>query len=141
MFDNLKFHLKSSLISKVENAFASDCTDGFDSLSILEEMACWSSGNPDEEQGIDYAFSGDSSSELVIAYEEIVEALIGVQINYVVNGETVIGSFQEGNGVTLPWPDGFECDEDSETEIPFRISFEGDGTVTLSDVSLQYCKP
>ena len=104
-------------------------------------MACWSSGNPNEEEGIDYAFSGDSTTELAAAYEEIVNTLIGAQITYVVDGDSVLKSLKEGSNISLPWPEGFECDEDNESEVPFRISFDGTGTVTISDVTLQYCEP
>jgi len=131
----------SWIAAKTKHTIAAECSDGADSLSITEEMACWSSGNPNEEEGIDYAFSGDSTTELAAAYEEIVNTLIGAQITYVVDGDSVLKSLKEGSNISLPWPEGFECDEDNESEVPFRISFDGTGTVTISDVTLQYCEP
>ncbi|RMD51147.1 DUF4215 domain-containing protein [Candidatus Parcubacteria bacterium] len=128
-------------LSGLKQVWAADCNDGPDELSLIEQAACWSSGNPDSENGVDYAYNSKDEDDLAAAYEQIVETLVGATITYVVDGETVVAPISEGYNVNLPWPEGFECDGENETEIPFRVSFEGDGTIEISDVKFKYCEP
>lgn len=124
---------------------SSTCADDYADLGLIDQMACWSSGNPSEDNDVDYAHNGTTSEELESIYEEIVNSIISIRFTYVVEGETVSDNVQEGEDVELPWPEGFDCDGESSQEIPIRISFEADdeegGTVTLSDIRLRYCSP
>ncbi|MFA6130858.1 MAG: IPT/TIG domain-containing protein [Patescibacteria group bacterium] len=105
---------------------------------VINKMACYSSGNPNPDTGIDYAYNGSTKEELQTMYEEILQSILGVSLGFVVNGSMVTGAIQEGTSVELPWPTGFACTGE-EQELPIRLFFEGEGTVDISDVSLNYC--
>ena len=144
--DSISDHL-TELVS-IPFARAATCEDDYDpeDMDLLDQLACWSSGNPSEETLVDYAHSGDSEEEIATAYEQIIDSIISISISYIVDGEAVTSTVEEGEGVELPWPEGFECDGENAQEIPIRLSFQQanddeDGTVTLSDVRLRYCEP
>ncbi len=124
----------------VLTAFAWSCDEGADAISaggynlLLE---CWSSGNPNDA-GADYAFDANDEEEMEEVFSHIVESVTGLTLMYVIDGEEVAGTIQQGNNVALPWMDGFAC-SDEEQEIPFRISFGGEGTIGISDVTIGYC--
>lgn len=124
---------------------AETCEDDYGDMGLIDQMACWSSGNPSEDNDVDYAYNGSSASELAAMYEEIIDSIVSIRFTYVVDGSTVSGNVQEGENVELPWPEGFECDGENAQEVPLRISFEADdeenGTVVLSDMRFRYCEP
>ncbi len=116
-----------------------NCSDGAENLSsIIDQMACYSSGNAHELTGVDYAFSGSTKSELAEMYDQILDSILGATFSFVVDGDLISDSIKEGNNVDLPWPEGFACEETSQ-EIPIRLYFEGEGTIGISNLKFEYC--
>lgn len=91
---------------------------------------------------IEYAYAGSTAEALSTMYTSIIETILEIRLTftYTFAGDTVTtdGSIMEGNGVILPFPAGFACDG-SEQEIPLRLTFDGAGSVTLSNLQLKYC--
>ncbi len=111
------------------------------SKTLIETMNLWSSGNPNAQNGVDYAYDAKSSADVSEAYTELIRSIIGASFGYVVNGQLVPGTINEGRNVLLPWPAGFSCNNASEFGLPIRVSFEGEGTVSIRNVRLNYCAP
>jgi cysteine-rich repeat protein len=106
-----------------------DLTDGADDCS------------PDDF--VEYAYAASSTEELEEMYQSIIDSILGVSAGLIasVNGTATetSGTVLAGDDMTLPFPDGFNCDETNEWTIPFRLSFNGSGTVNVSDIKLSYC--
>ncbi|MDP2631877.1 MAG: IPT/TIG domain-containing protein [Candidatus Uhrbacteria bacterium] len=126
-------------------AQATSCTDDVDDLTIIQQMACWSSGNPDPSSDIDYAYDAYSPEGLASAYGEIFDIIMGPQITFVVDTNegpvTVSGGVRDGTDIELPWPELFVCDPNNEQELPFRVDFTGTGSIGISNVGFEYCAP
>lgn len=134
-----------------------------DIVSQVANMKNWSSNSYDSELGsyatqlsgapretssfnsIDYAYDGDSEEEMEEMYVAIVDSIVEIAVTIVAeNNGTVVettGTIEEGDNVTLPWPENFVCDDLYEQEVPIRISFPGIGKVQVSNVHLNYCAP
>jgi cysteine-rich repeat protein len=122
------------------------------STTLIDNMKKWSSNDSitgyeyDVSTGIDYAYDGDTASELASAYSSIIDSITGVTVSVVStrsNGTVVqsSGALHEGANQALPWPSAFKCDGVHEQQVPVQITFGGEGQVTLSDVRVNYCAP
>lgn len=96
-----------------------------------------------ETNFIEYAYSDYSEEGIEEMYNNIASSILDVTFGFVttVSGSTRVttGSVAEGDDMVLPFPEGFNCDNDSEWTIPVRLSFAGSGTVHLSDIKMSYC--
>jgi hypothetical protein len=90
--------------------------------------------------GRNYAYSASDASELSSIYEQIIVSITGQTLTYTTDVGTYEVQLLEGFDKPLPLPIDFHCeDEDDELVVPFRAAFDGEGTVNISDVQLQYC--
>ncbi len=117
-------------------------------LNTVGELACWSSGNPHASSGIDYALSGNTPEKIEDAYRQIIDSIVGATISYTVtvNGLSVkaSGPLPQGNGVDIPWPEGFVCDPFNETAVPISVEFDGSDPsdfISISNVRFAHCAP
>ncbi len=89
-----------------------------------------------------YAFSGTTSDEIEAMYEAVIDSILGAKATWITDADgttiTTTGSVGSGRNITLPFPDGFECEPETFT-IPLRLEFYGEGTVEVSNLQLQYC--
>ncbi len=116
---------------------------------LIDNMLDWSSNNGASlnlSTGLDYAYDGDTASELQTTYDEIIGSIIGVTVSLISSSENgaVYSStavVEEGQNVRLPWPREFACDENAEQELPIQVVFGGIGQIEIKDVQLQYCAP
>ncbi len=94
---------------------------------------------------LDYSYSGATSSELSGAYTSIIDSITKGQAVLLSSSDGVVsvdrGQVDDSHNITLPWPSGFECDGTNETEVPVQITFRGDGTINVSNVRIDYCAP
>ena len=110
--------------------------------SLISDMADWSSGNPDGETGIDYAYDGDTAEELEGMYQSIIESILGATVKIITTATTFSsGTVLEGVGVSFPFPEDFACDEDAEQGLPIQITFSGEGYIEVSNVQFKHCQP
>ena len=126
-------------------------------ISWIEDMESWSSNNPPDiddagdddysepPSGVDYAYNGNTADELSDIYEVIVDSLTGFAVT-IISGEgeetkTSTAELLPGQNLQLPWPELFECDGVSEQELPIQFSFVGEGTISVSNLNLEYCSP
>ena len=138
------FALELVEIPVARAATSETCAADYVDLDLIDQMACWSSGNPNDDNDVDYAHNGSSADELEEIYEEIVNSIVSIRFTYVIDGEAVSGNVTEGDDVEIPWPAGFACDGENSQEIPIRISFDDNdsgGTVSLDDMRFRYCEP
>jgi len=97
------------------------------------------------DNNIDYAYDGNSAKELAAMYQAIADVVTGATLTLVSTDSS--GTYLSSATVTsaasqsLPWPEGFTCDEADDQTLPVRINFFGEGQVTLSDVQMNYCAP
>lgn len=114
---------------------------------LISDMNDWSSndGASVNTNGIDYAYSGSTVTELENAYESIIDSILGVTVSVIsADGSDVAltsSIVTEGNNVSFPWPENFTCDPTSEQEIPIQLTFLGEGTINLSALRIEYCAP
>lgn len=117
------------------------------STSLISYMNDWSSNSGEEknDNGIDYAYDGDTVSELEDAYQSIIDSILGVTVSLVSSdgsgAKLTSGVVTEGNNISFPWPENFTCDPTSEQEVPVQLTFLGEGTVELSNLRIEYCAP
>ncbi|MCR4311765.1 MAG: VWA domain-containing protein, partial [Candidatus Uhrbacteria bacterium] len=137
--------------------------------SFIDDMNGWSSNSSidgdcstlctttahdyNQDNHIDYSYDGTTSESLSDAYEEIVNSIIYgmaklITIDDQGTSDTAddvtyfsAGILPEGEGIALPWPEGFTCDPDGETSIPIQIIFSGTGQVEITDPRVNYCAP
>ncbi|MFH1766506.1 MAG: Ig-like domain-containing protein [Patescibacteria group bacterium] len=111
----------------------------------LSSLARWSSGNPNLDNGIDYASNGDTFTEITGIYDQItiniLDSILGVKLAFTVGAQTSNGFVRAGNNSRLPWPEGFTCREDATQTIEMQAFFNGTGTFKLSNVNLEHCAP
>jgi len=127
--------------------------------SLIGNMAHWSSdtcleSSPSDTDydlvtdcsttdDIQYAYSASTSAELDAMYQQIIDSIIGLQMTFTTDfaGTTTLttGNVFDGDDMAIPFPEGFQCNESDEWNIPFRITFKGEGTVNISDIKLSYC--
>lgn len=116
------------------------------SFTFLLDMAQLSSGNPNLENGIDYALNGDTEILINQMYEtvtsNIIDSVLGVRVTLTApNGQTTTKLVKEGNNQAFPWPKGFSCSSDAEKTLTLETRFNGAGTLKISNVQFQYCAP
>ncbi len=120
-------------------------------------MISWSSGfegagtGLDPNTGIDFAYNVVRTADpapLASGIEDMVTRLLAsVRFSFIIDGVLSNGIVREGNGVELPWPSGFRCDEDRAQSVPFRLYFEdkdeqdNPGHVTIQNVKFNICTP
>lgn len=112
---------------------------------ISSEECNWSSDSDDWEGDCTtgtYAFSGDSSEDIQDMYDSILDSILGVRLNYTYSNDgsstQSTEAVNEGQYVSVPLPEHFEC-EDEEQTVPITFDFYGSGSVTLSNIQLNYC--
>jgi len=134
-----------------------------DDINQVKNMKNWSSnsydgligsfstglrGTPRERStfnNLDYAYEADTEEDLEAMYAQIVDSIVQIAVTITSNDGTNIvettGNIDEGDNVTLPWPENFVCNDLYEQQVPIKISFPGLGKVQVSDVHLNYCAP
>lgn len=117
------------------------------SSTLIDDMGEWSSNDGAEvhANGIDYAYDGDTVAELEVAYESIIDSILGVTVSLVssdgTTAELTTSVVREGNNISFPWPENFTCDPENEQEVPIQLTFIGEGTVNVSALRIEYCAP
>jgi len=110
---------------------------------ISDEECTWTDSLSVDECTLgSYAFSGTTSDEIEAMYEAVIDSILGVKMTWITTSMgatiTTTGSTGGGRSITLPFPDAFACESDTFT-LPLRLEFDGEGTVELSNLQLQYC--
>ncbi|MFH1089598.1 MAG: IPT/TIG domain-containing protein [Candidatus Uhrbacteria bacterium] len=131
--------------------FSDDDIDGYCSESIPQSCN-YPANDPFEsvtdcrenaEDGVEYAYSATTASGFTSMFDSILGSIVNMHIGLTteVNNRTHItsGPVTEGNGVTIPFPEGFACNGATESEIPIKFDFNGTGTINISNISLNYC--
>ncbi len=94
---------------------------------------------------VDYSQAGSTEEEIEDAYSAITESLNEATITILSSdGSTVAtdtDSIRDAHNISLPWPSNFACDGVSDTEIPVRFTFRGEGKINISNVRINYCAP
>ena len=117
------------------------------SCDIDEDIAADSDSSEDynDENLIDYSYSGSSSDEVSEAYDAIIDSILNGTASIISSSDGSVavdsGSVSDSHNIVLPWPSEFECDGVSEVEVPIQITFRGEGTVNVSNVRVDYCAP
>jgi hypothetical protein len=119
----------------------SACSDGSYNLSLSNQMACFSSGNPDPELGIDYAYTANTAEEINAVYDSIIDAIVGVSVSFTSGRQSIAAQVNEGTNVPIPFPRDFVCDPNAEQPFTLRTSFNGQGALTVSNVLFRACTP
>lgn len=117
--------------------------------ALISTAAGWSSGNPDTETNIDYAYDAQTTGELSTMFDEIISSILDIGITIIsdddsdsdTDAESDSATARDGANVELPWPTGFACDPDNEQELPVRFTFQGSGQIEISNVQIDYCAP
>lgn len=92
------------------------------------------------DNGVEYAYTASNAEELAVMYEEIIASILGYHLTYTTDAGTFSTQIFEGYDKELQLPLDFACPEiEDEFVVPFRITFDGEGTLNLSDLKLQYC--
>ncbi len=98
---------------------------------------------PDPDDLIEYAYTATTATDLIAMYDEIIQNILGIHVGFIteVNGATTVtrGTISEGDGVELPFPEGFVCDDSIESAIPLKLNFGGTGAINISNINLNYC--
>ncbi len=114
---------------------------------LIADMNEWSSndGEDQHENGIDYSYSGSTTSQIEEAFESIIDSILGITVGVISSGDRGVsltsGVLGEGNNLVFPWPANFRCDPTTEQEIPIQLTFLGEGTIRLSNLRMEYCAP
>lgn len=92
---------------------------------------------------IEYAYAASTADGLNDMYQSIIDSILDISVGMVTNVNGVstetTGTVAAGDDIVLPFPDGFNCDSTREWTIPVRLSFNGTGTVNISDIKLSFC--
>jgi hypothetical protein len=94
-----------------------------------------------QDNGFDYAYASESPTGLQDMYEDVVDSITRIGLNFVVGTSLEANSVQEGTNIQLNWPEGFRCLPDREQQLPIRVSFDGVGVVRISNVRFNMCLP
>jgi cysteine-rich repeat protein len=117
------------------------------SSTLISDMNEWSSndGSSMHENGIDYSYSGSTVAQIEEAYDSIIDSILGITVGVISSGasgaELTSTVVTQGNNISLPWPENFECDPTSDQEVPIQLTFLGEGTINLSNLRIEYCAP
>jgi cysteine-rich repeat protein len=127
-----------------EDGDGRDQTDRFLHGKLLE-LACWSSGNINTDNQIDYAYNGSTAGEISDMYNVVIDSILGATFTFIDDlVDPTSQPVREGDDVELPFPQGFACDGENEISVPLQVTFdatEEDATITVSDVKFNYCAP
>ncbi|MFZ2681887.1 MAG: IPT/TIG domain-containing protein [Patescibacteria group bacterium] len=138
------------LVAQVKNMknLSSNSYDGRLSSHATNPYPTFGAPHPKEISdfnGVDYAYAGDSETEMAAMYKSIIDSIVQIAVTIVSenNGAVVetSGMIEEGDNVSLPWPQNFVCNNLYPQEVPIKISFPGVGQVKVSNVRLNYCAP
>jgi cysteine-rich repeat protein len=92
--------------------------------------------------GTPYAYSAGTSEEFYDMFDAIIDAIRGVGVTYTgeIQGNPVTSGavILDGLGVQLPFPLGFECDNEEFT-VPFRVEFNASGALGIENIEFEYC--
>lgn len=89
-----------------------------------------------------YAFSAQNAEGVATMYQSIIDNLlnvtVGVTSDFTGTSHTDTGTVADGHGVSLPFPENFDCDG-TDMALPFTLTFNGDGYATLDNIQVTYC--
>jgi hypothetical protein len=101
------------------------------------------------ENGVNYAYNAETEDEFNGMISDIVNNIIGLNLNYLTPTGPDGGAIEGGNDVVLPFPPGFSCESNSTTgqpipfEIPIFMSFNSNdpssSAVNINNIRLEYC--
>ena len=125
--------------SKVGRAkhISSDECDNYNESSVTDPGDC----RPNSETELEYVYNASSPSDMTPLYESIASNVVSDAIQVTVTGQDGSSSssnIEQGPGVGIPLPPGFQCDPDRGQIVPIRLQF-GLGRVRLSNLKLSYC--
>lgn len=89
----------------------------------------------------EYAFKSteaDGAAGVAQVYQQIVNAILGVRLGFVSEGQLITKELPEGTNQELPFPENMLCSPSGQN-LPLRVDFEGEGTVKLSNFRFNYC--
>jgi len=112
-----------------------------------------SSGNPDALTGIDYEYEASltapdprSGKRFYTTYynglnSALLEGMAPARLGFIFNNQLISQALERGNNRLITLPSNFVCDPNKEIAVPVRAYFYGGGSVTLSNVNINLCKP
>jgi predicted enzyme related to lactoylglutathione lyase len=94
------------------------------------------------DNNITYSYSATTADEIAAMYEDIVSSMLDVTVAITdVEGHHAADTVDVGDSITLPFPNDFVCDDSSEQDTSIKLTFNGTGTITLSNIQLDMCAP
>jgi len=106
----------------------------------------WAEGNytcdVSSDTGLTYAFSVTSESDFQTMFDEIVDSILSIQVTVTDRDGNVGGaSVQAGDNIAITLPRAFVCDDNAAQDVAFHIYWNGGGTITFDNFSLDLCSP
>ncbi|MEK7665898.1 MAG: IPT/TIG domain-containing protein [Patescibacteria group bacterium] len=94
------------------------------------------------ETGLEYAYDATSADDLSDMFDQIVDSILGINVT-ITDGDGNVGgsSVQAGDGISISLPDAFECDETDSQDTAFHVYWNGSGTISFDNFSLDLCSP
>jgi cysteine-rich repeat protein len=113
-----------------------DCTSSGSSCKNASAEGNYTCEVP--ENGITYAFSGSSASDVAEIYESVVDAILDITVTLEFDGEAQGTSVSSGTNQTIYLPESFACTS-AEQEVAIRTSYGGGGSIGLSNTRFDMC--
>lgn len=127
------------------SAVISDDDDliGYMAHQSSEECDGFDMSDADECGSGTYAFAATTEEEIAEMYQAIVDSILNTTVTVQAtddegNTTTTTDQVEIGSGSTIPFPNGFVCQNEQQT-IPLRNTFYGDGSLNFSNFELTYC--
>ncbi|MBU4315146.1 IPT/TIG domain-containing protein [Patescibacteria group bacterium] len=89
--------------------------------------------------GITYAYSATDSAGIESMYDQIVNSILNITVSVIIDGETASTTIANGSSRAITLPDTFSCDDSAEQSATVRATFNGSGTIRLSNIVLNMC--
>lgn len=117
-----------------------DCTEDTSiSCSDWEDQGSVSCEVPSE--GVTYAYSATTATELYEMYDAIVAAILNINVTLGIGDYATYTSAPSGNNVELEIPTDFVCDGTDEQSVYLKANWYGGGTIGFEDMSINACMP
>jgi cysteine-rich repeat protein len=124
-------------IVQMERWSSMECTASGSSCSGQRVEGNYSCEVPDD--GITYAYSATDASGIEDMYDQIVDSILNITISVTIDGETASTTVSDGTSRAISLPNTFVCDALSETTATLRATFNGSGTINLSNITMNMC--
>ncbi|KKW34438.1 MAG: hypothetical protein UY81_C0075G0006 [Candidatus Giovannonibacteria bacterium GW2011_GWA2_53_7] len=126
------FNTSLSLANNAEYYSSNACSWTATSTGGVDQNGC-------TIEGTNYAYRATTAVEFNQMIEDIINSISSITFNFLTPDGPTTAVLEEGLNRQITLPSNFSCPANGSFVVPLQLSFNGEGTVEISNLNLEYC--